>query len=111
MTAALEQNVVALEAPAPALLASVSEADAVRVPLLEDDAIDRGCVTDELSGQGFAVRTVASLAGAPDAARDADVIVLHCDRAKISSIELLVKLHRLGFKVPVVLLTGAPLPS
>jgi two-component system response regulator ChvI len=111
MTAALEQNVVALEAPAPALLASVSEADAVGVLLIEDGAIDLGFLTDELSGQGFAVRTVASLAGAPDAARDADVIVLHCDRAKISSIELLVKLRRLGVNVPVVLLTGEALPS
>jgi two-component system response regulator ChvI len=64
-----------------------------------------------LSRQGFAVRTVASLLGAPDAARDADIIVLHCDQAKISSIDLLVKLHRQGVNVPVVLLTGEPLPS
>jgi DNA-binding response OmpR family regulator len=57
------------------------------------------------------VRTVASLAGGPAAARDADVIVLHCDGAKKSSIDLLVKLHRLGFNLPVVLLTGRALPS
>ena len=48
---------------------------------------------------------------AHDAARDADVIVLHCDRAKSSSIDLLVKLHRLGFNVPVVLLTGEAAPA
>jgi two-component system, OmpR family, response regulator ChvI len=108
---AFEQDVVALEAPPPALLVSASEPDAIRVLLIEDGVIDRGSLTDELSKQGFAVRKIASLPGEPDAARDADVIVLHCDRAKISSIELLVKLHRLGFKVPVVLLTGAPLPS
>jgi two-component system response regulator ChvI len=108
---AFEQDVVALEAPAPALLAAVSEPDAIRVLLIEEGAIDRGSLTDQLSKQGFAVRTVASLAGAPDAARDADVIILHCDRAKISSIDLLVKLHRLGFNVPVVLLTGEPLPA
>jgi two-component system, OmpR family, response regulator ChvI len=108
---AFEQDVVALEAPPPALLASASEPNAIRVLLIEDGVIDRGSLTDELSKQGFAVRKIASLPGEPDAARDADVIVLHCDRAKISSIELLVKLHRLGFKVPVVLLTGAPLPS
>ena len=90
MTAALEQEVVALEAPAPAFLASVSEPDAVRVLLIEDGAIDRGFLTDELSKQGFAVRTVASL---PAAARDADVIVLHCDLAKSSSIDLLGKLR------------------
>jgi two-component system response regulator ChvI len=109
MTTAFEQDVVALEAPAPALLASVSEPDAIRVLLIDEGA--SGFLTDELSQQGFAVRTVASLAGAPDAARDADIIVLHCDRAKISSIELLVKLRRLGVNVPVVLLTGEPLPS
>src|SRR5260370_20558648 len=108
---AFEQDVVALEAPAPSFRASVSEPDAIRVLLIEEGAIDRGSLTDELSKQGFAVRTVASLTGAPDAARDADVIVLHCDRAKISSIDLLVRLHRLGFNVPVVLLTGEPLPA
>jgi two-component system response regulator ChvI len=108
---AFEQDVVALEAPPPALLASASEPDAIRILLIEDGVIDRGFLADELSKQGFAVRTVASLAGAPDVARDADVIVLHCDRAKISSIDLLVKLHRLGFNVPVVLLTGEPLPA
>src|SRR5258708_13191994 len=107
---AFEQDVVALEAPPPALLASASEPNAIRVLLIEDGVIDRGFLTDELSKQGFAVQTVASLPGAPDAARDADVIVLHCDRAKNSSIELLGKLHRLGFNVPVVLLTGQALP-
>src|SRR5450631_761546 len=108
---AFEQDVVALEAPPPALLASASEPDAIRILLIEDGVIDRGFLADELSKQGFAVRTVASLAGAPDVARDADVIVLHCDRAKISGIELLVKLHRQGVNVPVVLLTGEPLPA
>ncbi len=108
---AFEQDVVALEAPPPALLASASEPNAIRVLLIEDGVIDRGFLTDELSKQGFAVQTVASLPGAPDAARDADVIVLHCDRAKNSSIELLGKLHRLGFNVPVVLLTGQALPA
>jgi two-component system response regulator ChvI len=108
---AFEQDVVALEAPPPALLASASEPNAIRVLLIEDGVIDRGFLVDELSKQGFAVQTVASLPGAPDAARDADVIVLHCERAKISSIDLMVKLHRLGFNVPVVLLTGEPLPA
>ena len=108
---AFEQDVVALEAPAPALLASASEPDAIRILLIDHGVIDRGFLTDELSKQGFAVQTVASLPGAPDAARDADVIVLHCDRAKISSIELLVKLHRQGVNVPVVLLTDEPLPA
>jgi two-component system response regulator ChvI len=106
---AFEQDVVALEAPALALLASVSESDAIRVLLIEEGA--RGFLTDELSKQGFAVRRCASLLGAPDAARDADVIVLHCDRAKISGIDLLVKLRHQGVNVPVVLLTGEPLAA
>jgi len=49
---------------------------------------------------------IASLLGAPDAAHDADVIVLHCDRANNSGIDLLVKLHHQGVNVPVVLLTA-----
>jgi two-component system, OmpR family, response regulator ChvI len=101
---------VTLEASAPVLVASVSEEpdDAIRVLLIEDGVTGRGF---KLSKQGFAVRTVASLARGPAAARDADVIVLHCDGAKKSSIDLLVKLHRLGFNLPVVLLTGRALPS
>src|ERR1700732_4396454 len=106
---AFEQDVVALEAPAPALLASVGEPDAIRVLLIEEGA--RGFLTDELSKQGFAVRKIASLPGEPDAARDADVIVLHCDCAKIFGIELLARLQRLDVNVPVVMLTGEALPT
>jgi CheY-like chemotaxis protein len=105
---AFEQDVVALEAPPPALLASASEPNAIRVLLIEDGVIDRGFLADVLSTQGFAVHrfNVASLLGAPDAACDADVIILHCDRPRRSGIDLLVKLRRLGVNVPVVLLTG-----
>jgi two-component system, OmpR family, response regulator ChvI len=85
-----------LDAGAPVLLASVSEPDAIRVLLL----------ANELSKQGFAVQTVASLAGAPDTVGDADIIVLHCDWAKISSIDLLRKLQRQAAGVPIVLLSG-----
>ena len=114
MSTAFEQDVVALEAPAPALLASVSEPDAIRVLVIEDDPIDHDFLTDELPKQGFTVRRFedgASLLGAPDATRDADVIVLHRDRANIAGIDLLVKLRRLGVNVPVVLLTGEAPPS
>ena len=99
-----------LEAGAPVLFASVSEESdhAIRVLLIEDGVIDREFVTDELSKQGFAVRTVASL---PDAAFDADVIVFHCSRVNNSSIELLGNVHRLGFNIPVVLLTGEAAPA
>jgi two-component system, OmpR family, response regulator ChvI len=111
MTATFEQDVEALDPGAPALPASVCKPAAIRVLFIEDGAIGRGFLTDELSKQGFAARRVASLAGAPDAARDADVIVLHCDRAKISSIDLLVRLHRQGVNVPVVLLTRKARPA
>jgi two-component system, OmpR family, response regulator ChvI len=114
MTTALEQDVVTLRAGAPALLASVSEPDAIRVLVIEDDPIDHDFLTDELPKQGFTVRRFedgASLLGTPDATRDADVIVLHCDRPKVSSIDLLVKLHRQGVNIPVVLLTRRAPPS
>jgi two-component system response regulator ChvI len=101
---------VTLEAGAAVLLASVSEesADAIRVLLTEKGVIDRDFLTDKLSKQDFSVRTVASLAAA---ACDADVIVLHCGQVNNSSIELLGKLRRLGFNVPVVLLTGEAAPA
>jgi two-component system response regulator ChvI len=101
---------VTLEAGAPVLLACVSEEpdDAIRVLVIEDGVIDHGFLADKLSKQGLAVRTVASL---PAAAYDADVIVLHCKRVNNSSIELLGKLHQLGFNVPVVLLTGEAAPA
>jgi two-component system, OmpR family, response regulator ChvI len=104
MTAALEQNVETLEA----FLASVSEPVAIRVLLIEDGAINHGFLADELSKQGFDVRKIASL---PAADCDADAIVLHCGRVNDSSIELLGKLHRLGFNVPIVLLTGEAAPA
>jgi two-component system, OmpR family, response regulator ChvI len=101
---------VTLEAGAAVLLASVSEesADAIRVLLIEKGVIDREFLTDKLSKQDFSVRTAASLAAA---ACDADVIVLHCGQVNNSSIELLGKLRRLGFNVPVVLLTGEAAPA
>jgi two-component system response regulator ChvI len=106
MTTDLEQNVLPLEAPAAALLASVSDPGAIRVLLIEEGV--RKSLTDELSKQGFAVRTVASL---PAAACNADVVVLHCGRVNGSSIDLLGMLHRRGFNVPVVLLTGEAAPA
>jgi two-component system, OmpR family, response regulator ChvI len=111
MTAAFEQDVVALEAPAPALLASVSKPDAIRVLLFDGDPIHRETLTDELSKQGFAVQSFGdggAMLGALRAAIDVDVIVA---LLKISGIDLLVKLHRQGVNVPVVLLTRRALPS
>jgi two-component system response regulator ChvI len=105
------EDVVTLDAGAPVLLASVSESDAIRVLLIGDGAINRGFLANELSKQGFVVRKLSSLSGAPNAARDADVIVLHCDRVKNSGIDLLVELHRQGVDVPLVLLTDRAPPA
>jgi two-component system, OmpR family, response regulator ChvI len=109
MTAVLEQTIETLEAAAPAFLASVSEPDAIRVLLIEEGA--RGSLTDELSKQGFTVRRAVSLAVTPDAVRDVDVMVFHCDLAKISSIDLLGKFRGLGLDIPVVLLTDEAAPA
>jgi two-component system, OmpR family, response regulator ChvI len=114
MRTSFEHDVVSLAAPAPAMLASVSKPDAIRVLLIEDDPINRAFLTDELSKQGFTVRRFkdgASLLGASDGTRDADVIVFHCDLPNSSGIDLLVMLRQQGVNVPVVLLTGQALPA
>jgi two-component system response regulator ChvI len=111
MTAAFDQVAMGLDAEASVLFGSVNEPDAIRVLLIEDGAIDRGFLANELSRQGFAVQTVASLAGAPDAVGNADVIAFHYDWSKVSSIDLLDKLQRQAAGVPMVLLTGEASPA
>ena len=102
MTAAFDQVAMGLDAGAPVLLDSVNEPGAIRLLLIGDG----GFLVNELSKQGFAVQTVTSLAAAPDAVGDADVIVLHYDWTKVSSIELLDNLQRQTAGVPIVLLDG-----
>src|SRR5258708_12122662 len=85
---AFEQDVVALDAGVPVLLASVSEPAAIRVLLIEDAVIDPGFLTDELSKQGFAVRQIPSLAAAPHAAPHAHLPLLHFDCLNTSAIHL-----------------------
>src|SRR5258707_15895203 len=111
MTATFDQVAMGLDAGASVLLGSVGESDAIRVLLIEDGAIDRGLLGQELSQRGFAVRELSSLPGAPNAAPDADVIILHCGRADGSSIDLLFKLRRQAVGVPIVLLTDKALPA
>ena len=65
MTATFDQVAIGLDAGAPVLLAPISEPDAIRVLLIGDGAIDRGFLANELSDQGFAVRKLSSLPGAP----------------------------------------------
>jgi two-component system, OmpR family, response regulator ChvI len=111
MTTAFDQVAATLDAGAPVQLAAVSDPEAIRVLLIEDGAIDLGFLANDLSKQGFAVQKVALLTDIPDAVGDADVIVLHCDWTKMSSINLLGKLQRQAAAVPVVLLTGAASPA
>jgi two-component system response regulator ChvI len=111
MTAAFDQVAMGLDAGASVPLGSVNEPDAIRVLLIKDDEFGRGFVANELSKQGFAVQTVASLAGAPDGVGNADVIVFHCDWTKVSSIDLLDILQRHAADVPIVLLTGEASPA
>ena len=94
MTAAFDQVPMGLDAGASVPPGSVNEPDAIRVLLIKDDAFGRGFLANELSKQGFAVQTVASLAGAPDGVGNADVIVFHYDWSKVSSIDLLDLLQR-----------------
>jgi two-component system, OmpR family, response regulator ChvI len=108
MTVDFEHNVETLEEPAPAFLASVREPDAIRILLIETSP--RVSLADELSKQGFAVRKLASTLP-PSAVRDVDVIILYCDLAKISSIDLLGKLRGLAFDIPIVLLTDEAAPA
>jgi two-component system response regulator ChvI len=111
---AFEQDVVALDAGVPVLLASVSEPDAIRVLLVEDDKIYRDILSDELSEQGFSVRSFAdgaSLLGSLDTAIDADVIILDWGLPKTLGIDLLPQLRRRGVNLPVVFLTGRALPA
>jgi two-component system response regulator ChvI len=108
MTAAFDQVAMDLDAGAPVPLGSVNEPDAIRVLLVKDGTIDRGFLANSLTRQGFAVQT-ASLAGVTDAVSNAHVILL-CGRADNSSIDLLSKLYRLGFDVPIVLLTDEASP-
>ena len=111
MTSAFDQVAMGLGAGTPVLLAPVSEPDAIRFLLIEDGTIDRRFLAERLLKQGFAVRTVAALPGASSAVRNADVIVLHRDRAKMSSIDLLDILQRQAAGVPIVLLTGEASPA
>ena len=111
MTTMLEQNVVTSRDAARGLHGSVGKADAVRVLLFDGDPIHREALTDELSKQGFVIRSFGdsgALLGALRDAVDVDVIVV---LLKESSLDLLIKLQRQGVTVPVVFLGARALPA
>jgi two-component system response regulator ChvI len=91
--------------------ATIAKADAVRVLLFDGDPIHREALTDELSKQGFVIRSFGdggALLGALRSAVDVDVIVV---LLKESSLDLLIKLQRQGVTVPVICLGARSLPA
>src|SRR5713226_2670386 len=113
MTPSLEHDAVSSPAVEPALLPSVSKTTkTLRVVLVEDNELYRETLTDELSKQGFVIRSFsdgASLLRSLHAAVDADVIILEWRLPKTSGIDLLLQLRRQGINLPVVFLTGCAL--
>ena len=84
---------------------------AIRVLLFDGDPIHRETMTNELSKQGFVIRSFGdsgALLGALRDAVDVDVIVV---LLKESSLDLLIKLQRQGVTVPVVFLGARSLPA
>jgi two-component system, OmpR family, response regulator ChvI len=89
----------------------VGKADALRVLLFDGDPTHREALTNELSKQGFVIRSFgdsAALLGALRDAADADVIVV---LLKTSSLDLLIKFQGLGVTVPVVFLGAGGLSA
>ncbi len=85
---------------------------AVQVVAVEDDALFRELIANELAAQGFAVSIypdAESLLEVPEVAAAADAIVLNWQLPGLSGTELLGELRRRGIDRPVVFLTGRPL--
>ena len=111
MTTMLEQKVVTSRDAARGMHGSVGEANAVRVLLFDGDPIHREALTDELSKQGFVIRSFGdsgALLGALRGAVEVDVIVV---LLKESNLDLLIKLQRQGVTVPVIFLGARSLPA
>ena len=108
MTTSLEQNAVS-PAVQPARIPPASKTRAIRVLLVGAEELHRAALADDLSTQGFAVRSFsdgASLLASLDAAVDADIVILDGRLPKTSGIDLLLHLRRHGIDLPVVFLTG-----
>ena len=93
-------------------LASVGNAK-LRVIVVDDDALFCQMLTAELEEQGFSVRVFADgqmLLRKPEIAIDTDIIVINWSLPHIQGIDLLPRMQKLGINVPVVFMTGRPLP-
>jgi len=93
-------------------LASVGNAK-LRVIVVDDDALFCQMLTAELEEHGFSVRVFADgqmLLRKPEIAIDTDIIVINWSLPHIQGIDLLPRMQKLGINVPVVFMTGRPLP-
>ena len=111
MSANLERDIAHLDAPKPALLASASSEDAIRILLIEYDPLSRETLTEELSKRGINVQSFsdsAALLETLDGTVNAAVVIvgLNWSALKISQFDLLVELRQQGVRIPVVLMTG-----
>jgi two-component system, OmpR family, response regulator ChvI len=108
MTRSPKRIVASSPVAGPAALDPISEADPIRILLIEDNHSYRETLTYVLLKQGFAVQSVgdgASPLGALDAAVDIDVVVLNWRLPKTPGIDLLARLRQQGINIPLVLLT------
>ena len=111
MTSFLEQVVVGLDVGACPLPVSMSEPDAVRVLLFDGDPIHRKALTNEMSKQGFVIRSFGDSGALLGALRDAVDVGVIVVLMKESSLDLLIQLQGLGVNVPVVFLGAGALPA
>ena len=112
MTPNLQPDAASPPAVEPALIPSVRKTKRTHILLVEDNELYRETLTDELSKQGFVIRSFsdgASLLRSLHDDVDADVIILDWRLPKTSGIDLLLQLRRQGINLPVVFLTGCAL--
>jgi|SRR5262245_46005155 len=109
MTSSVDRDSTPPAAVSPSLLGPAIAAKAIQVLLVEDDQHHRERLADELSRQGFSVRSFSDGSALLDSLRvpaDADVVILDWRQRKTASVDLLVKLRRRGISLPVVFLSG-----
>jgi two-component system, OmpR family, response regulator ChvI len=109
MTSSVDRDSTPPAAVTPSLLGRSVAAKAIQVLLVEDDRHHRERLANDLSQQGFAVRSFSNGSELLDSLRvpaDADVVILDWRLRKTSSIDLLLQLRRRGISLPVVFLSG-----
>jgi two-component system, OmpR family, response regulator ChvI len=98
----------------PLPLAAASSRSPIKVIAVDDDDFFREMLANELEAHGFAVETfpdAQSLLESVDVVAAADVIILDWAMPRITGIDLLPQLRRLGVNLPVIFLTGRALAA